>query len=70
MALFATVLAVLCFFMGLERLGAAPASIISTLEPVGTVALSALFFGEGLTLLQTAGGAAVLASIILLQYRS
>lgn len=66
-ALFATVIAVLCFFMGLEHLGPSRAAIVSTLEPVGTVVLSALIFKEGLSPVQTAGGAIVLASIMILQ---
>lgn len=68
-ALAATVLAVLLFFAGMERLGPSRASIISTLEPVGTAALSALLFHEQLGLWQIAGGMIVLASIIWLQTR-
>lgn len=68
-ALVATVLAVLLFFAGIERLGPSGASIISTLEPVGTAVLAAILFQERLGLLQVAGGAIVLASIIWLQTR-
>ncbi len=69
-ALLATVLAVLLFFAGIERLGPSGASIISTLEPVGTAALSALLYGERLGLWQIAGGVIVLGSIIWLQTRT
>ncbi|MFZ5813794.1 MAG: DMT family transporter [Bacillota bacterium] len=68
-ALVATVLAVLLFFAGIERLGPSRASIISTLEPVGTAALAAAFFGDRLGFWQIAGGAMVLGSIIWLQSR-
>jgi drug/metabolite transporter (DMT)-like permease len=68
-ALIATVLAVLLFFAGIERLGPSRTSIISTLEPVGTAALSAALYGERLGPWQIAGGALVLASIIWLQTR-
>jgi len=69
-ALVATVLAVLLFFAGIERLGPSRASIISTLEPVGTAALSALLYGERLGVWQVAGGVIILGSIIWLQTQS
>lgn len=69
-AVFATVLAVLLFFAGLEHLGPARASIISTLEPVGTAVLSALIFQDRLGPVQLAGGALVLAGVIWLQLGS
>lgn len=66
-AFFATVVAVLFFFAGVERLGPSGASIISTLEPVGTAVLSALIFHERLGVWQIAGGLLVLGGIIWLQ---
>lgn len=66
-ALFATVLAVMLFFAGIERLGPAQASMISTLEPVGTALLSALLFSERLGGWQLTGGVLVLAGILWLQ---
>ncbi|TKC83152.1 DMT family transporter [Trinickia terrae] len=63
-ALVSTVAALLCFFAGLERLGAARTSMLSTLEPVVTVALAAITLGEALTPLQWAGGAAILAAVL------
>lgn len=62
-ALLATVLAVLLFFAGIERLGSAKASLVSTLEPVGTVLLSAALFGERLGGWQVAGGLLVLLGV-------
>jgi drug/metabolite transporter (DMT)-like permease len=62
-ALLATVLAVLCFFAGIERLGAARASLVSTLEPVGTAVLSVAFFGDHLAGWQIAGGLLVLVGV-------
>jgi len=67
MALFATVLAVLLFFAGIERLGPARASIISTLEPVGTALLSAAVFGDRLGPWQMGGGILVLTGVLWLQ---
>ncbi|HEY3365496.1 MAG TPA: DMT family transporter [Symbiobacteriaceae bacterium] len=68
-AFFATVLAVMLFFAGVERLGPSRASIVSTLEPVGTALLSAVAFGDRLGPWQVGGGALVLAGIVWLQLR-
>jgi drug/metabolite transporter (DMT)-like permease len=65
-AVVSTVIAILAFFAGLKRVGPAVASIVSTLEPVVTVALAWLILGETLTLAQLAGGALVLACAALL----
>jgi drug/metabolite transporter (DMT)-like permease len=62
-----TVLAIVLFFGGLARVGPSRASIISTIEPLVTVGLAALVFGEALTAIQLAGGALVLGSVVLLQ---
>ena len=61
-ALVSTVLAILAFFAGLKRVGAATASILSTLEPVVTVALAWLLLAETIAAIQLAGGILVLAS--------
>jgi drug/metabolite transporter (DMT)-like permease len=66
-ALVSTVGAILAFFAGLARVGPTTASIFSTLEPVVTVALAALVFGESLGAVQLAGGALVLAAVLVLQ---
>ncbi|WP_420992619.1 DMT family transporter [Cupriavidus sp. 30B13] len=63
-ALLSTVLAILTFFAGLQRLGAARASMLSTLEPVVTVALAALLLGEQVGLTQALGGALILAGVL------
>lgn len=66
-ASFGTMLGILGFFAGLNKIGAANASIISTAEPVLTVLLSVLVLGEQLTFLQFLGGLLIIASILLLQ---
>ncbi len=58
---FATILAMLTLFRGLELIGPTRASILSMLEPLLTFGFSALLFGDRFTALQLAGGAAVLA---------
>jgi drug/metabolite transporter (DMT)-like permease len=65
-AIFSTVLAILGFFKGLERLGAADAATLSTLEPLITLGLAALVLGEAVTALQLFGGGLILAAVIYL----
>lgn len=69
-AIFGTIVGILCFFAGLSRIGAANASIISTAEPAIAVLLSALVLGEQLTLLQGIGGLLIVTSILVLQIYS
>jgi len=64
-----TVSAITMFFAGLRRVGPSTASILSTIEPPVTVALAFLVFGERLSPAQLAGGALVLAAVVLLQAR-
>jgi len=68
-ALVSTVVAILAFFAGLKRVGPSVASVVSTLEPVVTVALAWLLLGESLAPLQFAGGALVLLAAVLLAVR-
>lgn len=58
---FATVMAMFTLFCGLDLIGPTRSSILSMVEPLITFAFSALCFGDRLTVLQLAGGAAVLA---------
>jgi drug/metabolite transporter (DMT)-like permease len=64
LAVVSTVGAVGLFFAGLQRVGPTAASILSTLEPVVTVALAFVVFGESLGPAQLAGGALVLAAVL------
>lgn len=65
-ALVSTVVAVLFFVVGLRHLGSSKTALISTLEPVVTVALAAVFLGEHLGGWQLAGGALVLTGALML----
>ena len=65
-ALVSTVAAVSLFFAGLKRVGPTTASILSTVEPVVTVLLAFLVFGELLGALQLLGGALVIAAVLVL----
>jgi drug/metabolite transporter (DMT)-like permease len=64
--LVATVIPVTTFLAGLERIGPTHASLLSTLEPVVTVLLAGLLFGERLATLTILGGSFILAAVILL----
>lgn len=66
-ALVSTVVAVSAFFAGLRRVGPSEAAILSTFEPPVTVVLAFLILGERLTAPQLAGGALVLAAVVMLQ---
>ncbi|RKG83979.1 DMT family transporter [Corallococcus terminator] len=66
LSLLSTVVAVLTFFAGLERIGPVNTSLLSTLEPVMAVVLGALFLGERLSLRQGAGGLLILVAVVVL----
>ena len=66
-AVVSTVGAIALFFAGLRRVGPSAASILSTLEPVVTVALAFVVFGEALGAAQLAGGALVLSAVVTLR---
>lgn len=63
---FGAALAIGAFFAGLKRIGPTRASVLSTLEPLVTIALGATFLGERLAWPQLLGGAAILAAALLL----
>ena len=65
-AVISTVGAVSLFFAGLRRVGPSKASILSTAEPLTTVVLAFLAFGEALGPVQLAGGGLVLGAVAVL----
>ena len=62
LAVVSTVGAISLFFAGLKRVGPTMAAILSTAEPVVTVVLVFLLFGESLGPIQVIGGLLVLAA--------
>jgi drug/metabolite transporter (DMT)-like permease len=66
LVLITTVLPVTAFFIGLERIGPINAAMLSTLEPVVTVILGALWLDETLKPTALAGGALILGAVLLL----
>jgi drug/metabolite transporter (DMT)-like permease len=65
--LVSTILPVSTFLAGLERVGPSTASILSCFEPVVTVSLAMVLYGERLGPGQLAGGVLVLVAVVLLQ---
>lgn len=64
-----TALAILGYLFGIEKLGASRAALISSFEPAFTVLLAALVLGEELQLREVLGLLAILAGVLLGQYK-
>ncbi|HEY6056733.1 MAG TPA: DMT family transporter [Candidatus Limnocylindrales bacterium] len=60
-------IAIQAFYAGTRRVGAAQAALISTIEPLWTIALAGLLFGERLLPVQLAGGALILIAVLIAQ---
>lgn len=69
LALVSTVLPSVFFLMGLIRLGPVRTAIVSTVEPFLTALLGVVVLGQRLTLPTLAGGALIIAAVVLLQFR-
>ncbi|MBN2873713.1 MAG: EamA family transporter [Spirochaetales bacterium] len=68
-AIVGSVVPIVTLFAAIRIIGSADASLVSTVEPLFTVALSALFFGERLTTMQLAGGALIVVGVLMLNVR-
>ena len=55
---------------GVRRLGPSRATILGTVEPPLTIGLSALVFGERLTLVQLLGAVLVVSAVAIVQARA
>ncbi len=62
---FSTALAVQAFYAGARRVGAARASLISTLEPLYTIVFAAILLGEMLSPIQMFGGTLIIFGVLL-----
>lgn len=62
-----TFIAIQAFYGGAQRIGAAQASIISTVEPIWTIVLAYLLFGFTLTGTQLVGGALIIVGVLMAQ---
>jgi drug/metabolite transporter (DMT)-like permease len=56
------------FYMGAQRLGAARAALISTVEPIYTIVAAGYLFNESLTGIQLVGGALILGAVIVAEW--
>ena len=62
-----TAIALQAFYAGARRIGAAQASLVSTVEPIYTIILASILFGETLTPIQLVGGALVIMGVLIAQ---
>ena len=67
LGLVATAVAMQAFYAGARRIGAAQASLVSTVEPIYTITLAAILLHESLTPVQLAGGAMVIIGVVIAQ---
>ena len=65
LAVVPTMIAISTFLAGLPRVGAARASLLSTWEPVVTVVLAVILFGDRFSFVQAAGGLLILVAVVM-----
>jgi drug/metabolite transporter (DMT)-like permease len=59
--------AIQTFYAGTRRIGAAQAALVSTIEPIWTISLAAILFGQVLGPVQLLGGALIILGVIIAQ---
>jgi drug/metabolite transporter (DMT)-like permease len=64
---FATFIAIQAFYAGAQRIGAARAALVSTIEPIWTITLAAILLRESLQPVQLVGGALILIGVVIAQ---
>ena len=70
MAFIATFVSLILFFGAVVRIGAARASLLSTIEPVSTALLARFVLGEQMSALQMLGAALILGGLLVLEWPS
>ena len=70
MAIFSTVLPVFLLSYAIRRIGSGSTSLIGSIGPISTILMAYVFLQEGLSLLQIAGSALVLAGVLLVSLNS
>jgi drug/metabolite transporter (DMT)-like permease len=63
----ATFIAIQTFYAGTRLIGAARASLVSTFEPIWTISLAAILFGQSLAPIQLVGGVFIIVGVIIAQ---
>ena len=66
-ALIPTMIAISFFLAGLPRIGAARSSLLSTWEPVVTVVLAVVLFGDTFSPVQLVGGVLIMVAVVVVQ---
>jgi len=69
LAALGSIVPIVTLFAAMRVIGASDVALVSTIEPLFTVGLSALFFGERLTGLQLVGGALIVAGVLVLNLK-
>lgn len=67
---FATIVPMILLFWGLNKLRPAEVGVLSTVEPVMGVILAVLILGEHLTMIQAAGGAIVVGTLVFMAFEA
>lgn len=62
-----TFVAIQAFYAGAQRVGAAQGALIATMEPIWTITLASIVFEIALTPVQLAGGALIIAGVVIAQ---
>jgi drug/metabolite transporter (DMT)-like permease len=65
LAVVPTMIAISTFLAGLPRIGAARAALLSTWEPVVTIVLAVILFGDRFTVVQAIGGVLILIAVVM-----
>ena len=66
MAIVSTVLPIIMMAEGMRRIGSSNAAMISSIGPIATIFMGAIFLGEPVTVLQLVGALLVLAGVIVI----
>jgi drug/metabolite transporter (DMT)-like permease len=66
-AVVATFIAIEGFYAGARRIGSSQAALVSTIEPIWTITLAAIIFGQTLAPTQLAGGALIILGVLVAQ---
>jgi drug/metabolite transporter (DMT)-like permease len=69
-AVFSTVIPITTLFEALKRIDASETSLVSTIEPLSTAMLSAVFLGETLSPVHMVGGVFIIAGVVILRLPS
>lgn len=69
MAVIATVIPVIMLAEGMRRIGSSNAAMISSIGPISTIFMGAVFLGEPVTALQLGGAALVLAGVLVISLK-